>query len=68
MATYCVNKKAQKNGDHEVHKKGCSFWPSAGNRQMLGNHLSCHSAVQKAKKYYSQVNGCYYCSRPCHTG
>jgi hypothetical protein len=23
--------------------------------------------VRKAKEHYSQVNGCYYCSRACHT-
>jgi hypothetical protein len=23
--------------------------------------------VTAAKKHYSQVNGCYYCSNPCHT-
>ena len=28
---------------------------------------SCYPAVQKAKEYYTQVNGCYFCSNDCHT-
>ena len=67
MAYYYVNKNQQSNGDHEVHTTGCSFMPSEANRIYLGNFTSCAPAVQKAKEYYQQVNGCYYCSRPCHT-
>ena len=67
MASYYVNQNAQNNGDHEVHTSGCSWLPSVENRIYLGEHSSCHSAVLEAKKYYSQVNGCYYCSRDCHT-
>lgn len=65
MATYYVNRDAQANGDHEVHKKGCSKEPS--NRIDLGDHANCWSAVDAAKKYYSQVNGCKICSNECHT-
>lgn len=68
MAYYYVNKNAQANGDHEVHKQGCSFMPEANNRIYLGDFLSCSPAVQKAKEYHSQANGCYYCSPACHTG
>jgi len=67
MARYYVNKNAQANGDHEVHKTGCSYMPASENRIYLGEFSSCHGAVRKAKKHYSQVNGCYYCSRACHT-
>lgn len=67
MAYYSVNKNTQSNGDHEVHKTGCSWFPAEANRISLGNHATCHSAVTAAKKYYSQVNGCYYCSPACHT-
>lgn len=41
MATYYVNMNAQTNGDHEVHKSGCSFMPNAGNRISLGDHGGC---------------------------
>ena len=67
MAYYCVNKNVQKNGDHEVHKVGCSHYPNEENRIGLGDHASCASAVREAQKYYTQVNGCYWCSSPCHT-
>lgn len=68
MARYYVNKNAQPNGDHEVHTTGCSWLPDRGNRIDLGDFALCRLAVQEARKHYSQVNGCYYCSEACHTG
>ena len=68
MASYYVNKNAQLNGDHEVHVTGCSFMPDSGNRIYLGDFSNCRDAVREAKKHYPQSNGCYYCSRECHTG
>lgn len=67
MALYYVNKNAQSNGDHEVHKRGCSWMPDPENRIYLGDFSSCKPAVREAKKHYSKSNGCYYCSRECHT-
>lgn len=67
MARYYVNKNSQSSGDHEVHKTGCSWLPIIENRIYLGNYLNCKNAVRKAKTNYLQVNGCYYCSNPCHT-
>lgn len=67
LAHYYVNEKAQDNGDHEVHEAGCSFMPSALNRTYLGDHPICAPAVAKAKLTYRTANGCYYCSRACHT-
>lgn len=67
MPTYYVNKKAQSNGDHEVHKEGCNYMPETYNKEYLGVYLNCKEAVKKAKKRYTQSNGCYYCSRECHT-
>lgn len=66
MAYYSVNKNTQANGDHEVHKEGCSYYPAPENRTGLGHFNSCASAVAEARRYYSQVDGCYYCSYPCH--
>jgi hypothetical protein len=68
MAYYYVNKNAQSNGDHEVHTTGCSFMPESDNRIYLGDFSTCGPAVKEAKKHYTQVNGCYYCAKPCHTG
>jgi hypothetical protein len=65
MANYYVNNNAQTNGDHEVHKEGCTYMPN--NKQSLGNHTTCHQAVTAAKQIYSRSNGCYWCSRECHT-
>ncbi|WP_068473137.1 hypothetical protein [Saccharicrinis aurantiacus] len=67
MPKYYVNKNAQNNGDHEVHKEGCSYMPAFENRTYLGEFYSCSGAVTAAKSYYAKSNGCYYCSRPCHT-
>ncbi len=69
MSKYYVNKNAQDNGDHEVHTNGCNWMPDPENRIYLGDFTSCEPAVAEAKReHYSQSNGCYYCSRPCHTG
>ncbi|TVM33702.1 hypothetical protein DQK91_10780 [Oceanidesulfovibrio marinus] len=66
MPRYYVNKNPQTNGDHEVHKDGCSYMPQPGNLQYLGSFTDCHGALAEAKKYYSQVDGCYYCCPSCH--
>lgn len=67
MATYYVNRNAQDNGDHEVHSASCSFLPEAENRLYLGEFSTCQDAVNAAAKYYTDVDGCYYCSYACHT-
>lgn len=67
MAKYYVNSNAQSNGDHEVHKEGCSYMPSTENRLYLGDFITCQGAVLEAKKRYPKSNGCYYCSNACHT-
>ena len=67
MSKYYVNKNAQENGDHEVHKEGCDYMPEVENRKYLGEFTICHDAVEIAKTIYSQANGCKYCSEDCHT-
>lgn len=69
MPNYCVNEVAQANGDHEVHDLTASNWclPNPTNRVDLGWHGSCVDAVAAARKYYTKVNGCYWCARACHT-
>jgi hypothetical protein len=66
MAHYYVNKHAQANGDHEVHKSGCSWMPEPENRIYLGDFTSCYRAVLKAKTIYSSADGCAYCCPDCH--
>jgi hypothetical protein len=65
MAKYYVNNKAQANGDHEVHVTGCAYMPT--DRTYLGDFSTCAEAVRVAKNHYKQVNGCFYCSKACHT-
>ena len=67
MPNYYVNRQAQANGDHEVHKDGCAYMPNQDNRLYLGNFSTCQEAVREAKRYFSQSNGCFFCSRECHT-
>jgi hypothetical protein len=68
MPDYYVNKNAQNNGDHEVHKSDCDWLAKVKDKLYLGFFTNCHGAVQEAKKHYPQSNGCYYCSNECHTG
>lgn len=65
MDEYFVNQDAQPNGDHEVHKAGCNWMPRY--KLALGRHSGCHSAVQAARRHYSQSDGCAFCSPACHT-
>ena len=64
---FYVNKNAQNNGDHEVHRATCSWLPDSENRLYLGDFYTSQEAVREAKKYYNQVNGCYYCCPETHT-
>jgi hypothetical protein len=65
MANYWVNNNAQANGDHEVHKDGCTWMPSS--KTYLGDFGSCQQAVVKARQVYRQSNGCAFCAPGCHT-
>jgi len=66
MEEYFVNKNAQLNGDHEVHKKNCFYLPRETNRISLGFFSNCSQAVQKAKEIFPTADGCYSCSNECH--
>lgn len=66
MPTYYVNKNEQPTGEHEVHTSTCSHKPLPENCQYLGEFTSCHGAVVEARKYYSNVDGCFYCCNDCH--
>ena len=64
MAKYYVNNNAQSTGEHEVHKEDCLWMPSI--KTPLGGYSSCKPAVEKAKEYYSNVDGCKHCCEDCH--
>ncbi|MGB4401027.1 MAG: hypothetical protein WBJ10_16765 [Daejeonella sp.] len=65
---YVLNLNQQSNGDYEVHKAGCYYFPKS-NYDELGNHYGCSSAVAEAKRKhpYKQINGCKTCAEACHT-
>lgn len=65
---YYVHTLKDAQGDYEVHKEGCQYMPLPSNRLYLGNFIGCHSAVLKARSLgYVPANGCFWCSRECHT-
>ncbi len=68
MPQYLVNRNTDNNGNHEVHETTCNNLPDVPNRVALGHRSDCHAALKKAKDYYDDVDGCYWCCRPCHTG
>jgi hypothetical protein len=63
MAKYYIRLSEDLNGCHPVHKCGCPFIPDEGNRIPLGNKSDWRHAMAEAKKYYSNVNGCYFCNK-----
>lgn len=67
MAVYYVNKNTQLNGEHEIHKMLCPYFPIEINRQLLGSFSDCEQALDAAGEFYSLVNGCYWCCRDCHS-
>ena len=67
MARYFVNRNAQRTGEHEVHRQGCSHPPAERNRIDLGKFDNCRDALRAARQHFRQVDGCFYCSKECHT-
>jgi hypothetical protein len=65
MYEYFIDRHAQPNGDHEVHRSGCSCLPA--DRDSLGEHIDCHAALAAADGRYPQANGCFWCCRECHS-
>lgn len=64
---YYVNKIAKPTGEHEVHASSCRYLPSVENRICLGFFANGKDAVREAKRYYSNVDGCFYCCPEAHT-
>lgn len=70
MPYYCVNKSAQViSGDHEVHDLASPYTclPRPANQIALGFFPSCTGAVDKAREFFRDVNGCRRCASECHT-
>ena len=59
MNLYYVNADAQKAEKHEVHKLGCDYFPI--NPIYLGPFSDLQDALDKARRYYPEVEGCPDC-------
>jgi hypothetical protein len=68
MPQYLVNTNTDSNNNHEVHETTCNHLPEPRHRIGLGYHSDCRAALRAAKNHYVNVDGCYHCWRPCHTG
>ena len=68
MKKYYVNidSTGNPNYNHEVHAEDCIWLPSAKNRIDLGCFNSCFDAVEKAKEYFADIDGCATCCPLCH--
>lgn len=66
MYKYSINKNAQNNGDHEIHKSGCPYEPLPNNRYDLGYHPNDESALQAGRRIYSRADGCIHCCPSIH--
>lgn len=64
---FYVHTIPQSNGDHEVHRATCSWLPNASNRLYLGDFVSSTSALREARKFFTHVDGCYFCCPEIHT-
>lgn len=67
MYKYYLSKIALPNGKHEVHKEGCFNLPEPEDRIDLGYHTSCIYAIRKAKRYFKEIDGCFYCNYECYS-
>jgi hypothetical protein len=68
MEKYYVNTEQNINGHSVVHKSECKKLPSKDQLYDLGLHLTCTSAVLKAKsKGFIFSKGCKSCIENCHS-
>ncbi len=66
MPSYYANRRAQANGDNEVHTSTCRYFPKKG--LYLGDFSDCAPAVEAAKRHFPRANGCAICCPDCNTG
>lgn len=68
LKNYYVNKisTGNPNYNHEVHSENCPFLPNVLNRIYLGCFFSSTEAINKARLYYSNVDGCAICCPENH--
>jgi len=67
---YYVNTNDEHNPghDHEVHTEEHAHELGIISKIDLGYFDNCHDALEKAKHYYSDADGCAICCRECNSG
>lgn len=72
MSRFVMSKIAQADGFYEVHNAstGCWYLPERNLQKDLGEHDSCHEAVELAKNSWPdyRIKGCFQCANACDTG
>ena len=70
MIHYLINKNADMNGRHEIHKTNiCEHLPDLKNREDLGWFCSDVEALRCAMiRGNLKADGCYYCCNDIHQG
>ena len=63
---YYLNKNSQSTGEHEIHKETCYRRPDAMNEIFLGYFYNASDAKKEAKRYFDNIDGCYYCCLEIH--
>jgi hypothetical protein len=68
MAKHYVNYNQTTNPGlhHEVHREDCRYLPTE--KRFLGDYSNCRPAVEEAKRYYADADGCRTCCPDCHRG
>ena len=56
-----INTNAQPTGEHEADASSCAHGPSIENRINLGFFHNSSEAIREVKKYFNNVDGCFYC-------
>lgn len=63
MSKYFVRVKPQLNGINAVHKENCPFLDDVKLKKYLGEFQSSHEALMESKKYFSNTEGCSFCTK-----
>lgn len=60
MNYYYINREADMEGFHQVHKRGCVRIPAK--LKFLGEFGTCEAALVEAEAFYSKVSCCSACT------
>lgn len=70
MQNFYLNKIAQNNGDHEIHKEKCRFCDKRKpNFELLSAFSTEREALIKARRKYPslKIDGCFFCCKNTDT-